>query len=279
MKRQEKVVNIGNVEIFTENFGNPDDPQIILIMGATASMIWWEVEFCFKLAAKGFFVIRYDNRDVGKSTTYSPGALEYSVMDMADDILKIMDSYNIEKANLVGMSLGGMLAQIVAIQNPERVNTITLISSGIWDNIPDLPQIDNKVLEYHGPNLDWNNKTEVINYMTGGWKILNGSKHPFDEHRFLKLSEIEYDRATNLISMFNHSLLKGGEELYGRSNQINVPTLIIHGDEDIVLPFEHALELKKTIPNSELIKLEGGGHLLHHLDWEILINAIASHAL
>lgn len=103
----EKMVKINDVEICTECFGNPDHPALLLIMGANASMIWWDDEFCEKLAAKGRYVIRYDNRDVGRSTFYEPGKMGYTIVDMVDDAAGILDAYNIPKAHVVGMSLEG----------------------------------------------------------------------------------------------------------------------------------------------------------------------------
>lgn len=281
MQPRERFIKNGAVDLCTESFGHPENTPLVLIMGATASLVWWEQEFCERLADKGFFVIRYDNRDVGKSTTYTAGESHYSTLDMADDVLAVMDGYGLDAAHLAGMSLGGMLAQIVAIRHPERVKTITLIASGIWDDKPELPPIDNAVLEYHAmaANLDWTNKAEVIQYMVGGWRILNGSRHPFDEERTFQLAQAEVKRASNLLSMFNHSLLRGGEEWYGQSVKIKAPALIIHGTEDKVLSFEHALEMQRTIPHSTLLELKGAGHEIPYNDWDLIIDVLAKHAL
>lgn len=279
MKPQERFIKSEGVDICTENFGNPTNPPVLLIMGATASMVWWDTEFCERLVDQGYFVIRYDNRDVGKSTTYPPGEPPYSVMDMAQDVLAVMDAYQLEKAHLVGMSLGGMLTQLVAVQYPERISTITLISSSVWDDKPELPGIDPAVLDYHAStgNLNWEDQEKVIDYLVGGWRILNGSRHQFDEKRTYQQAREELQRAVSLLSMFNHSYLKGGEELYGRSNEIKAPALIIHGTEDKVLPFEHALELQKIIPNATLLEIKGAGHEIHYEDWGLIIEAIAKH--
>ncbi|MGE5428239.1 MAG: alpha/beta fold hydrolase [Methylococcaceae bacterium] len=280
MKPQERFIKRGNIDICTENFGNAAHPAILLMMGATASMVWWDAEFCERLANRGFYVIRYDNRDTGKSTTYPSGESHYSTLDLADDVLAVMDGYDLPSAHLVGMSLGGMLAQLAAILYPERVNTITMIASGIWDDKSELPGIDPAVLEYHASagDLDWEDEEKVIDYMVGGWRILNGSRHPFDEKRTRELAQTELKRDNNLLSMFNHSFLKGGEELYGRSDEIKAPALIIHGTEDKVLPFEHALALQKTIPHSKLVEIKGAGHEIHPLDWDLIVEAISAHA-
>jgi pimeloyl-ACP methyl ester carboxylesterase len=102
----EKLIQVNNITLCTETFGKRENPAVLLIMGATASMLWWDAEFCQKLADKGFFVIRYDNRDTGKSTTYDPQTTNYDLMDLVDDAIGILDHYKTEKAHFVGMSLG-----------------------------------------------------------------------------------------------------------------------------------------------------------------------------
>lgn len=276
---KERFVHRNCVSLCTERVGNPSHPALLLLMGANASMVWWDQQFCERLASQGFFVIRYDHRDVGKSTSYPPGEPPYSVLDMVEDALTILAAYQIEKAHLVGMSLGGMLAQLVAIQYPHRVLSLTLIASSVWDDLPELPGIDPRILDYHAraANLNWQDQQQAITYMVEGWRLLNGPKYPFDQARAIKLAQAEVKRANNLLSMFNHALLKGGEHLSGRSSQIKVPTLVIHGTEDSVLPYAHAEALLKTIPHAKLIPLEGRGHELHFQDWDLIIGAIIQH--
>lgn len=279
MMNKEIIIKTDNIEICAESFGNPANPPVLLIMGAMSSMVWWDEEFCQRLADSGRFVIRFDNRDVGRSTTYEPGKPEYSVEDMADDAIRVLNYFNIDKANLVGMSLGGMIAQLVALRNPERVLTITMISSSVWDERPDLPQIDQKILNYHASaaTLNWSDEQSVIKYLAEGWRLLNGSKSPFDKDRAYKLAEKEVKRAKSLLSMFNHSLLKGGESLYGKEKEIKVPALIIHGTEDPVLPVQHGEALAKSIPGAKLILLEGIGHEIPYHEWDTIISAVTEH--
>ncbi|MBK0401648.1 alpha/beta hydrolase [Adhaeribacter sp. BT258] len=272
----EKIIETNGVEICTETFGNATDPCILLIMGATASMIWWDEAFCRKLGAQNRFVIRYDNRDVGRSSVFEE--LNYDVTDMAADAFGVLDFYAIEKAHLVGMSLGGMLAQIMALQQPERVLSLTLIASSVWANRPELPQIDPKFLQYHSraATLDWEDKAEVQDYLVGGWKLVNGSARKFDVVRSSQLAFREIDRANSLISMFNHAMLGGGEAYYDRSSEIKAPVLIIHGTEDPILPYPHALALQEAFPGAKLLRLEGVGHELHEQDWELIIQEIVA---
>lgn len=280
MNEQEIIININDIQICAESFGNPAHPAMLLMMGASASMIWWDEQFCRRLAENGRFVIRYDNRDVGRSTCYELGQPRYGIEEMVDDALGVLNFYQVNKAHLVGMSLGGMLAQLIALKYPERALTLTLIASSVWDDRPDLPPIDENILAYHtnGASLDWSDEQAAIRYMVGGWRLLNGSKYPFDEKRTCQLAETEIKRARSLTSMINHALLKGGESYYGKANQITLPTLVIHGTEDPVLPYQHGLALAETIPHARLLRLEGSGHEIHEQAWDFVIEAILRHA-
>lgn len=272
----ESFVEFNGVRLCTDAVGNPHDPTILLIMGASASMVWWDDEFCARLADKGRFVIRFDNRDVGRSTAYPPGHPTYSVETMADDAIRVLQHYGKNSAHVVGMSLGGMIGQILALKYPKAVLSLVLISSSLWDERPDLPPPGKEILEYHGQggSVDWTARQTAVNSMVGGWRLLNGSKHPFDEKQAVKLATTEFDRATNLLSMFNHALLKGGEQLYGKARSISAPTLVIHGTADSVLPYRHGLALAEEIPDATLVKLDGRGHEIHRNDWDLIIEAI-----
>ncbi|MFP1464007.1 alpha/beta fold hydrolase [Escherichia coli] len=126
---KEKVVVDKAISLYTESFGDPAHEPIILIMGAMSSAVWWPDEFVSQLAKMGRYVIRYDHRDTGKSTSYEPGQAPYSVEELADDVVRVIDGYGLEAAHLVGMSLGGFLSQLVALKYPKRVKSLTLIAS------------------------------------------------------------------------------------------------------------------------------------------------------
>lgn len=240
----EKIFKINGIDICTESFGNSNDPAILLIMGATCSMIYWDEEFCEQLANTGKFVIRFDNRDVGRSVTYEPGTSNYSVTDMAEDAIGVLDAYHIDKAHLFGMSLGGMIAQIAAVKHPERILTLTLLATSVIgsdDNTRDLPPMDERILTHHvnGTSIDWANKNDVAEYLVSGSRLLCGSERIFDENRVYKQVKQEIERANNLLSMFNHALLQGDDAYEGVLQSIQAPTLVIHGTDDTALPFEH----------------------------------------
>ncbi|MGG1629690.1 alpha/beta fold hydrolase [Rossellomorea sp. NRS-1567] len=273
---REQMVNINNVEICTESFGNPNDPAVLLIMGSMSSLDWWDEDFCLRLADQGVFVIRYDHRDLGRSTIYPPGTSHYTVTDMADDAAGVLTAYGIDKAHIVGMSLGGMIGQVLALKYPERVRTLTLLASSVFGTVmEELPPMDQRILDHHAKSasIDWSNRGVAIPYLADGWRTLAGSK-PYEQERMVKLAEREYDRAKQLPSRFNHALLQGGGAYYNRMNEIRVPVLIIHGTEDPALPYEHGLALEKAIPHAELVPLDGSGHEIHSEDWDQIIDSI-----
>lgn len=274
---ESKWIGYNGVRIFSESFGTPSEPPILLIMGAMSSAVWWAEDLCRQLAALGRYVIRYDHRDTGRSTSYEPGHIHYSVEDLADDAFCVLDGYGIQNAHLVGMSLGGLLAQLMALKHPKRVQSLTLIASEpLADSDPAIPGIDPSVLEYHAKasELDWANREAVIDYQIGAWRLLSGSAHPFDESAIRELAGADFDRTPNLMTTFNHALLQGGEQWFNRLHEIAVPTLVIHGTEDCVLSYAHSLALQAKIQDAVLLPLPRTGHELHRNDWTVVLNAI-----
>ncbi|GGE70731.1 alpha/beta fold hydrolase [Priestia taiwanensis] len=278
----EKMTRINGVIICTESFGNPTNQAILLINGAMNSMVYWDAEFCQRLADTGRYVIRFDNRDVGRSMNYEPGTSNYTVVDMANDAVGVLDAYNINKAHVVGMSLGGMIAQVTAFHNPERVLSMTAIASSLFgsdDNNRGLPEMDERLFTYHakGATLDWTNEEAVIDYLVEGARMLCGPSHLFDEKRVRELTTQDFNRATNLLSMFNHALLKGDDYYEDKIKEIAVPALVIHGTHDTILPYEHGIALADELLKASLLTLEGTGHEIHADDWDHIINAIFTH--
>lgn len=273
------------VSLFTESFGDPDDPTVLLIMGAMTSGVWWPKEFCNMLAQKGFFVIRYDHRDTGASTSYEPGSINYSVEDLADDAVRVLDAYEKDTAHLVGMSLGGLLAQFITLKYPSRVQTLTTIASerlALAD--PNMPEMSPSILEYHAQveSLDWSDHEAVINYQVGAWRLLSGSAHEFDPELTRSLAEEDLARTPDPLTVFNHAQLQDPTvwdptKWINRLHEITQPALIIHGTEDIVLPYPHAEALNAELPDSRLLTLEGTGHELPRGEWSRIVDAIALH--
>jgi pimeloyl-ACP methyl ester carboxylesterase len=275
-----KTIAENGLSLYSETFGCPTDPPVLLIMGATASGVWWPEDFCRQLAGRGRFVIRYDHRDTGRSTSYDPGQTAYSVEDLADDAIRVLDGHGIGEAHLVGMSLGGYLAQIIALKDPGRVLSLTLIASErLVAADPAMPAMDPSIPEYHARagGLDWSDREAVVEYQVGAWRLLSGSAHPFDEASTRALAIAAFDRSPNLLTSFNHAGLEGADLWLGRLGEIAAPALVIHGTEDPVLPYAHGLALEAELPAAMLLTLEGTGHELHQADWPAILDAIERH--
>ncbi|MCR8641321.1 alpha/beta fold hydrolase [Paenibacillus sp. N1-5-1-14] len=268
---------INGVEICAESFGNAADPAILLMMGAQSSMVYWETEMCERIASTGRFVIRYDNRDVGRSTTYELGNPGYTFEDLADDAIGVLDAYQVQKAHFVGMSMGGIIAQMIALRHSERMLSLTLISSSNF--APDLPAMDEKVMEKFATlgEIDWSNDQEVVDFSVAKWRILAGSKHPFNEDHMQALIWTDVKRSNSMVAANNHAMISGGETYLQRTKEINVPTLVIHGTEDPIIPVEHGHNLARSIPGANLVLLEGTGHELPIGDWDTIIEVVKEH--
>ncbi|KAM3089629.1 alpha/beta fold hydrolase [Phormidesmis sp. 146-35] len=279
----EKMIQANGVDLCTESFGNPTDPTLLLIGGAASSMVWWPSDFCQKLAEAGRYVIRYDNRDTGRSITYEPGQIGYSWDDLSDDAVGVLDAYGVDRAHLVGLSMGGMIAQLVALKYPERVITMTLMMSSPFapKQETDVPTIENKEFLAHfatGTTLDWADEAAAIDYTVESWRLTSaGSKHPFDEMSIRALATEDVKRANNLPSMMNHALLTGGDRYSGRLGEINIPALVIHGTADSMVNYQRGVTLAEELPDATLLTLEGTAHELHRDDWDTIIDAIINH--
>ena len=268
------------VVLTAESFGNPSDPAVLLIMGAMASGVWWPEEFCRRLAASGRFVIRYDHRDTGGSTTGEPGAAGYATEDLADDVVRVLDGFGVAQAHLAGMSLGGFLAQLVALKYADRVLTLTLVASErLAAADPALPGMSPDIPAYHARAVerDWTDRKAVIAYQVGAWRLLNGPAHPFDEAGIRALAAADYERTPDPLTPMNHALLGDAVAWYGRLDEITQPALIIHGTADPVLPYAHAEALVRDLPAAELLTLPGTGHELHPDDWPAILEALVRH--
>jgi pimeloyl-ACP methyl ester carboxylesterase len=272
-------VHSGNAEIAVETFGKPSDPPVLLIMGAMASMLWWPEEFCDQLARRGCYVIRYDSRDTGLSTTWPVGEPGYSFADMVADAPAILDALGIRAVHVVGMSMGGVIAQCMALRYPDRVLTLTAISTSPL-GIKDLPPVTEAYAQHSesGEAVDWGNRADAIDFMMRDARALASTAHPHDAEAAKLMSERDIARARSFASATNHFRISGGEEgPEPVAADIRVPVLVIHGTSDPIFPIEHGLAFVKTVPNARWLPIEGGGHELHRDDWPVMIDAIASH--
>lgn len=279
----ERLIRANGVDLCVETFGDPTDPAILLIMGAAASMLSWEDEFCERLAAGSRLVIRYDQRDTGRSVSYEPGCPPYTLRDLVGDAVGILDASRLASAHLVGMSMGGAIAQLVALDHSDRVASLTLISTspaGPGSDDPDLPAMPEEVRTRFSAAVepDWSDRGAVIDYIVDIERTCAGDSRSFDEAGMRDLAGRVVDRTVNIeSSLTNHFAMDGGERWRERLGAVGAPTLVVHGTEDPVLPYGHAIALAKEIPGAELLALEQTGHELPRAVWEIVVPAILEH--
>jgi pimeloyl-ACP methyl ester carboxylesterase len=273
------MIEANGVELCTEAFGDPGDPPILLVMGIGGSMLWWEEGFCRMLSDGGRFVIRYDHRDTGRSVTYEPGRPGYTGADLVADAAGVLDAYEIAAAHVVGVSAGGALAQPLALDFPDRVSSLVLISttSALPGGRRLPPPTDEFVQFVSSAEVDWNSASSVSEYLVGYQRLLAGGKRPFDEAAVRELVRREVERANNIAAAQNHDLLRDDERTHEPLSSISAPTLVIHGTADPMFPLEHGKALADEIPGARLLTLEGAGHGVDRADWETIVSAILEH--
>jgi pimeloyl-ACP methyl ester carboxylesterase len=274
----EHVVEVNGVELCVEAFGDPGDPALVLIHGAGSSMLSWDEELCARLAAGGRFVVRYDWRDAGRSVTYAVGAPAYTMRDLVADALALLDFFGISRAHLVGMSAGAAIAQLAALDHPERVASLTLASAtpGIpGEESGDLPPPVGGLAA--PPQPDWSDRAAVIDYLVESERPYSPR---FDEAAARAMAARIFDRSRDVeASTTNPFMVDAGEPWRARLAQIAAPTLVVHGAEDPVFPYAHAVALAAEIPGAELLRLEHTGHeYFPRATWDVVVPAILRHS-
>jgi pimeloyl-ACP methyl ester carboxylesterase len=275
------MVRANGVDLCVETFGDLTDPAILLVAGAGGSMLSWHEELCERLAAGSRFVIRYDQRDTGRSVTNEPGAPGYSGGDLVEDAVGLLDALGRARAHLVGISMGGALAQLVALDHPDRVVSLTLISTSAGAGDPDLPPMSEELrarFASAAAEPDWTDRAAVIDYLVEDARPYAAESRPFDEAAWRDLAERDFDRSLNIAaSVKNHFLAEGGESWRHRLGEIAAPTLVIHGAEDPLFPYGHGVALATEIPSAKLLRLERTGHELPRAVWDIVVPAVLRH--
>ncbi|TFG02007.1 MAG: alpha/beta hydrolase [Promethearchaeota archaeon] len=282
---------VNDVEIFYETIGNPSDKPLLLIMGQGGQMIRWNDDFCKILTDKGFYVIRYDNRDVGLSTKFDdfgvPNLWEvamavnagkkikapYTLEDMAGDAIGLLDALDIPKAHICGVSMGGMIVQTIAYKYPDRVASFTSIMSGTGKKglPPPTPEII-RLFHEEAPK----DKDGYVNHMVNLMKGIYGSGFPFDEQKSRELFKRCVERSYHPAGYTRHYLaILVAEDRTEKLNSVNIPALVIHGKDDPLVRIEHGIQTAKAIPGSELLIIEGMGHGLPPETFERISDALA----
>ncbi|MFC9842780.1 alpha/beta fold hydrolase [Streptomyces sp. NPDC060223] len=275
----ESLIEVDGIELCTESFGDPSDPPVLLIMGTGASMLWWEEGFCRMLAGGGKFVIRYDHRDTGRSVTYEPGRPEYTAADLVTDATRVLDACEISAAHVVGVSAGGALAQLLALEHADRVLSLVLISTS--SAVPDdreLPPPTEEFMRFvSSAQVEWSDAGSVIDYLVAYAVVLSGGQRPFDEGAARSLVRRDVERAHDFAAVRNHDLLTDDAPPQAPLSSITVPTLVIHGTADPMFPLGHGEALAQQIPGGTLLALRNAGHGVERADWPTIVPAILEH--
>lgn len=256
-------MKVNGVEIAVETVGDPIDPAILLISGAASSMDWWRPEFLQRLAAGGRFVIRYDTRDTGESESYPPGAPGYRFDDLVADAAGVLDAVSVPSAQIVGISMGGALAQLLAIQRPDRVDSLVLIStSSVAPGGEQMPGMTNSLQAFFGEHAppDYNDRNAMIENTVAVMRQFEGPKY-FDEQWVRTTAAHVFDRTRNMASSEqNHMRMPAGDPPDINMADIVVPTLVIHGSVDPLFPLAHGETLADQIHGATLLTIDGMGH-------------------
>jgi pimeloyl-ACP methyl ester carboxylesterase len=273
------MIDVNGVALCTESFGDPADPPVLLVMGLGASMLWWQDGFCRLLAGRGRFVIRYDHRDTGRSTTYEPGRPGYSGGDLLADAVGVLDDYRLPSAHLVGVSAGGALVQLLALDFPSRVLSLVLIStSPALPGDRSLPPPSVAFTEFvRSATVDWSDAESTVDYLVAYTRVLAGEQRTFEEDEVRDLIQRDVARAHDFAALQNHELLEDDDKPRKPLSSIEARTLVIHGTADPMFPLPHGQALAREIPGALLLSLEGAGHGVERVDWDTATQAIATH--
>ena len=271
-------VAVNGAELCVDTTGDPAHPPVLLVMGGAGSLDRWEEPFCERLAAAGRCVIRYDHRDTGRSTCYPPGEPGYDGDDLAADALAILDRLGVERAHLAGISMGGGIVQRIAVEHPERVLGLTLMStSPIGTGGPELPPASEAMRAvFQGeqpPEPDWSDRDATIAYLLEGERPYAGARG-IDEPALRALLGRVYDRSTCLASANNHFMVGGSDIARARLAEIAAPTLVIHGTDDPLFPLARGEALAREIPGAKLLVIDGLGHELPPWAWDEVLPAL-----
>jgi len=279
------------IELEYDHFGNPTDPALLLIMGFTAQMVAWDEEFCTQLADRGHFVIRFDNRDCGLSTklhgvpsnsdavimaammeTEMP-PVPYTLSDMAADAMKVLDHLNIERAHIMGASMGGMIAQTVAIEHPHRVKTLISVMSQPGELTVGQPTQEAMELIVTPAPSD---RDEYIAFAPK-WQLWQSKKYRSDEvSRRNAIRDFDRSNYPEGGPRQMAAIYASGSRAEGLQ-KLQIPTLVIHGTEDQLITPSGGERTAELIPNSTLLMVEDMGHDMPQPLWPFYLDAISKH--
>jgi len=289
-------VSANNITIEYESFGASSDPTLLLVMGLGMQMIAWPEQFCVELASRGFHVIRYDNRDTGFSTKFDgqkapsvvsllirsalrmPIRAPYTLRDMANDAVGLLDAIDVLSAHVVGASMGGMIAQNIAASHPQRVRTLTsIMSTSGHRSLPGADPLVSRHLFRSRPTSS--DRDAVIAHNMRTIELIGSPDYPVDEETRREMVSISFDRCFYPEGFTRHvaAIVQDGDRRQ-RLGAISAPTLVIHGREDPLVPLAGGIDTAKHIPGAELEIIDGMGHNFPVELWPQIIDLIANHA-
>jgi pimeloyl-ACP methyl ester carboxylesterase len=281
---------VGQVTLCYETFGSPDAPPLLLIMGLGSQMILWDDEFCRRLAARGFFVIRFDNRDVGRSTimreapvpkqwqliTRDPRAAAYTLDDMAADAVGLLGHLDLSAAHVVGVSMGGMIAQLLAVNHPKRVLSLVSIMSTTGARRVGRPQPRVAMRMLRRTRLD---REDYIEDHLETYRTIGSRAFDFEaEHKRARAGRC-FDRGIHPAGSARQlAAIMAAPDRTPALRALRVPTTVIHGEADPLVNISGGRATAAAIPNAELITLPGMGHDLPRELWPQIIAAIVENS-
>jgi pimeloyl-ACP methyl ester carboxylesterase len=275
IEAHERFVASGPLRIWTERAGDPALPAVLMVMGSSAQGVSCPDALVARLVGRGVQVIRFDHRDTGRSSVVDFDAHPYTISDMARDCLAVLDGYGLEAAHVAGASLGGILAQWLAVHAPDRVRSLTVISSSLMGHDPSTVWERARAGEPADPDDLPPPAPELLAHLAAGlppgvesdmalFRIFNGPVRPFDEAAARTMLELALSRATDPAAAANHgrAVWLDDPSLLAPLSSITAPTSIVHGDQDPIHPLGHGEALAAAIPGATLHVVPGMGHVL-----------------
>lgn len=288
---EEKALKVGpsGIEMAYERLGDTHAPPVLLIQGVAAQMINWPDGFCAELVAHGVQVIRFDNRDVGLSSHFPeaptpdlPAALagdmssaSYTLSDMAADTVGLLDALGLDSAHIVGVSMGGYIAQTIAIEHPDRVRSLTSMMSTTGDLSVGQPPPATLAAVFSGPPAE--SRQEVIDKMVRAARVVGSPGFEVDEAGVRDRAGRAYDRGYDPLGVARTAVASvASGDRTERLRSVDVPTLVIHGADDAMCDVSGGMATAAAIPGAELVIIEGMGHDLPRALWPEIASRIAA---
>ncbi|NMO55271.1 alpha/beta fold hydrolase [Actinoplanes sp. TBRC 11911] len=261
LETHERFVTSGPLKLWTERIGDADHPPLLLIAGSGAQGISWPDTLVARLVERGAQVIRFDHRDTGRSSVVDFDTHPYAIADLAADCLAVLDGYGLSSAHVAGASMGGMIAQWLAVHEPSRVRSLTLLtSSPMGHRDPDdLPPPTPAFVEFFDRGLPRDVESDVALF-----RMFNGPVRPFDEPAARAMLELAWSRAVDPDAALHHGLAGStfAPDRLAPLSSITAPTTVVHGDRDPAFPLPHGEALAAAIPGARLHVVPGMGHVL-----------------